>query len=164
MRGGRWTGDQMTTLLRRPVCGAAGASMIVALLLAWAGVQGGDHTGSEVWTVASPLCVVVAACALTTAVTGGQIGLFRPDVSILGATDILSVATTLTLAWLLIYDLPAHASGQPALILALVSAAAAAFAAADYRPLRGAAMFPRVDQRSRSQRPEHHAEASRSAS
>ncbi len=47
----------------------------------------------------------------------------------------------MTLAWLLFYDFPAHASRQPALILALMSAAAAAFAAADYRPLRGAPYF-----------------------
>ncbi len=37
----------------------------------------------------------------------------------------------------------------PALILALASAAVAALAAADYRPLRGAPLFPRMaDERS----------------
>ncbi|BBZ11163.1 hypothetical protein [Mycobacterium branderi] len=142
----------MTTLLRRLVCGAAGAAMIVALFLPWAGVQGADRGGWELWKLTIPLCVVVAVCALTTAITGGQFGLMRQDVSIIGATDILGVATTLTLAWLLLYDFRGHAS-QPALILALISAAAAAFAAADYRPLRGAPLFPRMaDQRDSSHR------------
>ncbi|MEZ0364537.1 hypothetical protein ACAG26_12655 [Mycobacterium sp. pUA109] len=141
----------MTTLLRRLVCGAAGVSMIMALLLPWTSVQSADRGGWELWKLTFPLCVLVAACALTTAITGGQFGLNRPDVSIIGATDLLGVITTVTLAWLLFYDFPAHASRQPALILALLSAAAAAFAAADYGPLRGAPLFPRmVDQRSSS--------------
>ncbi|QNJ90110.1 hypothetical protein HZU40_17585 [Mycolicibacterium fluoranthenivorans] len=134
----------MTTLLRRVVCGIAGALMIVALFLPWAQVQDADHIAWGLWKLTFPLCVGLAGCALTTAITGGQIGLNRPDVSIIGATDGLGVITTVTLAWLLFYDFPAHASPQPALILALVSAAAAAFAAADYGPLRGAPLFPRL--------------------
>ncbi|WP_116372717.1 hypothetical protein [Mycobacterium sp. MFM001] len=121
--------------------------MIVALFLPWAQAQDADRGGWDLWKLTFPLCVVVAVCALTTAITGGQFGLNRPDVSIIGATDLLGVITTITLAWLLFYDFPAHASRQPALILALISAAAAAFAAADYRPLRGAPLFPQmVDQ------------------
>jgi hypothetical protein len=134
----------MTTLLRRVFCGIAGALMVVALFLPWAQVQDADRIAWALWKLTFPLCVVLAVCALTTAITGGQIGLNRPDVSIIGATDGLGVITTVTLAWLLFYDFPAHASPQPALILALVSAAAAAFAAADYRPLRGAPLFPRL--------------------
>lgn len=122
--------------------------MLVALFLPWAQAQDSDRTAWGLWQLTFPLCVVLAVCALTTAITGGQIGLNRPDVSIIGATDGLGVITTMTLAWLLFYDFPAHASRQPALILALMSAAAAAFAAADYRPLRGAPLFPRlVDER-----------------
>lgn len=142
----------MTTLLRRLVCGAAGASLIVALFLPWASVQSADRGGWELWKLTFPLCVLLAVCALATAITGGQFGLNRPDVSIIGATDLLGVVTTVTLAWLLFYELPAHASRQPALILALISAAAAAIAAADYGPLRGAPLFPRmVDQRTNRQ-------------
>jgi hypothetical protein len=127
--------------------------MVVALFLPWASVPGADRSGWELWKLTFPLCVVVAVCALTTAITGGQFGLFRRDVSIIGATDLLGVATTVTLGWLLVYDFPKHASRQPALMLALISAAAAAFAAADYRPLRGAPLFPRmVDRRSSSHR------------
>ncbi|CDP82212.1 MULTISPECIES: hypothetical protein [Mycolicibacterium] len=143
----------MTVLLRRLVCGTAGALMIGALLLPWNQIEDADCLTWGLWKFTFPLCVALAACALTTAITGGQIGLNRPDVSIIGATDGLGVITTVTLAWLLFYDFPAHASHQPALILALISAAAAAFAAADYRPLRGAPLFPRmVDERGSNHR------------
>lgn len=143
----------MTTLLRRLICGVAGALMVVALLLPWTALQDADRVAWGLWKLTFPLCVALAVCALTTAITGGQIGLNRPDVSIIGATDGLGVITTIVLAWLLFYDLPADASVQPALILALVSAAVAALAAADYRPLRGAPLLPRiVDERGRGQR------------
>ncbi|WP_139335068.1 hypothetical protein [Mycobacterium sp. GA-1841] len=134
----------MTVLLRRLVCGAAGALMVVALFLPWDQAQDADRITWGLWKLTFPLCVALAACALTTAITGGQIGLNRPDVSIIGATDGLGVITTVTLAWLLFYDLPSPAGRQPALVLALISAAVAAFAAADYRPLRGAPLFPRL--------------------
>ncbi|WP_142254027.1 hypothetical protein [Mycobacterium sp. NS-7484] len=134
----------MTTLIRRLVCGAAGAMMLVALFLPWDQIQDTDRIAWGLWKLTFPLCVALALCALTSALTGGQIGLNRPDVSIIGATDGLGVITTVTLAWLLLYALPADASLQPALVLALVSAAAAALAAADYRPLRGAPLFPRL--------------------
>jgi cobalamin synthase len=143
----------MTTLLRRLLCGTAGVAMVVALLLPWTAVQDADRVAWGLWKLTFPLCVTLAVCALTTAITGGRIGLNRPDVSIVGATDGLGVITTATLAWLLFYSLPAHASLQPALILALVCAAVAALAAADYRPLRGAPLFPRlVDERGSGQR------------
>jgi hypothetical protein len=114
------------------------------LFLPWAGVHGADRSAWELWKVTFPLCVVVAVCALITAITGGQFGLMRPDVSIIGATGVFGVITAVTLIWLLAYDFPDHATRQPGLILALISSAAASFAAADYRPLRGAILFPRV--------------------
>jgi hypothetical protein len=134
----------MTTLLRRLVCGAAGALIVVALLLPWTQLQDADRIAWGLWRLTFPLSVALALCALTTAITGGQIGLNRPDVSIIGATDGLGVMTTVTLAWLLFYDFPDDASYQPAVILALIAAVGAAVAAADYRPLRGAPLFPRM--------------------
>ncbi|BBZ64716.1 hypothetical protein MINS_01450 [Mycolicibacterium insubricum] len=134
----------MTVLLRRLVCAAGGALMVVALFLPWAQGQDADRIAWGLWKVTLPLCVAVAGCALTTAITGGRFGLNRPDVSIVGATDALGVITTITLAWLLFHEFPANATPQPALVLALLAAAAAAFAAADYRPLRGAPWFPRL--------------------
>lgn len=138
----------MTALIRRLICGTAGALLVVALLLPWNDIHDVDRVAWGLWKLTFPLCAALAVCALTTAITGGQIGLNRPDVSIIGATDGLGVITTATLAWLLFYSLPPHAIRQPALILALISAAAAAFAAADYRPLRGAPWFPKMVDRS----------------
>ncbi|MDX1876064.1 hypothetical protein SBI67_28425 [Mycolicibacterium sp. 120266] len=134
----------MTALIRRLICGTAGALLVVALLLPWNDIQDVDRAAWGLWKLTFPLCVALAACALTTAITGGRIGLNRPDVSIIGATDGLGVITTVTLVWLLFYSLPAHAMHQPALVLALIAAAAAAFGAADYRPLRGAPWFPKM--------------------
>lgn len=93
--------------------------MVVALFLPWAEIQDADRVAWGLWKLTFPLCVALAGCALTTAITGGQIGLNRPDVSIIGSTDGLGVITTVTLAWLLFY--------------------------ADYGPLRGAPLFPRLD-------------------
>ncbi|NMO01749.1 hypothetical protein HH308_11035 [Gordonia sp. TBRC 11910] len=134
----------MNTKLRRLVCGTSGTLLVIALFMPWTEVHDADRTAWGLWRLTLPLCAALAVCALTTAITGGRIGLNRPDVSIIGATDGLGVITTVTLAWLLCYDFPAQASRQPALVLALASAAAAAFAAADYGPLRGAAWFPRL--------------------
>lgn len=143
----------MTTLLRRLICGASGTAMVVALLLPWTQLQDADGLAWQLWRLTFPLSVALAVCALTTAITGGQIGLNRPDVSIIGATDGLGVITSVTLAWLLFYDFPADVSPQPALIVALIAATAAALAAADYRPLRGAPLFPRmVDERGSNHR------------
>lgn len=132
----------MTMMFRRLVCGVAGVLLMVALLLPWTRVHDADSEAWGLWKLAMPLCVILAGCALTTAITGGRIGLNRPDVSIIGATDGLGVVTTVTLGWLLFFVFPADASRQPALLLGLISAAAAALAAADYRPLWGAPWFP----------------------
>lgn len=51
----------------------------------------------------------------------------------------------LLLAWLIPFDFPDHATRQPGVFLALISAAATAFAVADYRPLRGAPWFPPIN-------------------
>ncbi len=143
----------MITLIRRLICGAAGVLMVVALFLPWKEFQEADRVAWGLWKLTFPLCAAVAICALVTAITGGQIGLNRPDVSIIGATDGLGVITTVTLGWLLFHNLPAHAIRQPALVLALLSAAAAALAAADYRPLRGAPWFPTMIDQSGDHRP-----------
>jgi hypothetical protein len=132
-----------TRMTRRLIVGIAGASLIVALFLPWATLQGTDRTCWQDWTTAAALCAIVAACAVTTAITGGRFGLFRPDLSLIGATDLLSVIATLTLGWLILFGFPQQASRQPGVILALISAAVIAGAVGDYRPLRGAPLFPR---------------------
>jgi hypothetical protein len=77
---------------------------------------------------------------IATAITGGQYGIGRPDVSLIGATDLLNTTAMLLFAWL-IADFPDHATRQPGVFLALISAAITAFSVADYRPLRGARWF-----------------------
>lgn len=154
----------MITMLRRLFCGVGGAAMVVALLLPWARADGSNLNAWELSKPSVVLCVTVAICALTTAATGRRFGVMRPDVSFIGATDAFGVATTVALALLLAYDLPAHASGRPGLLLALASAATTAVAAGDYRPLLGAPIFPRAaDQHDSGHRPEMHAEAVGSA-
>ena len=49
----------------------------------------------------------------------------------------------LLLAWL-IFDFPEHATREPGVFVALISAGVTAFAVADYRPLRGAPWFPPI--------------------
>lgn len=118
--------------------------MIVALFLPWASLQGTNRTGWQLWAITAALCAVVAACAISTAITGGQFGFFRPDVSLIGATDLLGVVATVTLGWLILFDIPENASRQLGVFLALISAAAIAGAVGDYRPLRGAPLFPQM--------------------
>jgi hypothetical protein len=52
--------------------------------------------------------------------------------------EILNTTSMLLLAWLIPFDFPEHATCQPGVFGALISAAITAFAVADYRPLRGA--------------------------
>lgn len=133
-----------TSMLRRLVAGVGGASLIVAPFLPWASVEGSNRSGWQLCSIPAALCVTVAAFAMITAVTGGRFGLCRPDVSLIGATDLLGVIGMVTLGWLVLVDFPQNASRQPGAILALVAVAVTAFAVADYRPLRGAPLFPRA--------------------
>jgi hypothetical protein len=64
--------------------------------------------------------------------------------SVIAATDLLNTTAMLLLAWLIRFDFPEHGTRQPGVFGALISAAATAFAVADYRPLRGAPRFPPI--------------------
>jgi hypothetical protein len=127
---------------RRLIAGAGGAASIFASFLPWAGVQDVSRTGWELNGAVGVLLLFAGVFGIATAVTGGQFGVMRPDVSIIGATDILNVAGAVVLASLIFADFPEHASREPGVFVALISAAVTAFAVADYRPLRGASMFP----------------------
>ncbi len=138
---------------RRLIAGAGGAASILASFLPWAGVQDVNRTGWELNGSVGVLLLFAGVFGIATAITGGQFAVMRPDVSLIGATDILNVTAAVVLAWLIFGDFPEHASREPGVVLALISAGATAFAVADYRPLRGAPLFPRVvDQRSSSHR------------
>jgi hypothetical protein len=93
--------------------------------------------------VAAVLFLVAGMFGIATAITGGQYGVGRPDLSLIAATDLLNTTSMLLLAWL-IFDFPEHATRQPGVFCALISAATTAFAVADYRPLRGAPWFPLI--------------------
>ena len=133
-----------TPVIRRLIAGVGGASLISAIFLPWADVGGINRTGWEFNTVAAVLFIVAGVLGVVTAITGGQYGAGRPDLSLIAATDLLNTTSMLLLAWLIPFDFPEHATRQPGVFLALISAAATAFAVADYRPLRGAPWFPPI--------------------
>jgi len=115
----------------------------LALFLPWAGVQGVNRSGWEFNTVAGVLFMFAGVFGIATAITGGQYGVGRPDLSLIAATDLLNTTSMLLLAWLIL-DFPEHATRQPGVFAALIATAATAFAVADYRPLRGAPWFPPI--------------------
>ena len=132
-----------TPVHQRLIAGVGGALLIASLFLPWADVEGVHRTGWEFNTVAAVYFLIGGVFGIATAITGGQYGVGRPDVSLIGATDLLNTISMLLFAWL-IFDFPEHATRQPGVFVALISAAAAAFSVADYRPLLGAPWFPPI--------------------
>ena len=126
------------------VCGTGGALLIVSLFLPWAGAADVDLSGWELWTMADVFLLIVGLAAIGTALTGGRFGLFRPDLSLCGAADLLGVVATVLLAWLVIFDFPGGGSREMGVFLALIGAMAVAGGAGDYATLRGAPMFPKT--------------------
>ena len=126
------------------VCGTGGALLIVSLFLPWAGAAGVDLSGWELWTMADVFLLIVGLFAIGAALTGGRFGLFRPDLSLSGAADLLGVVATVLLAWLVIFDFPAGTSREIGVFLALIGAMAVFGGAGDYATLRGAPLFPKT--------------------
>lgn len=137
------------------IVGAGGVLLIVSLFLPWASTDGISRTGFELWTMADVFLLIVGLVAIGAALTRGRIGLFRADVSVTGAADLLGVIATVLLAWLILFDFPAGASREIGTYLALVATIAIAGGAGDYSTLRGAPLFPRIDggERRESQAP-----------
>lgn len=125
----------------RLVIGGGGALMIAALFMPWAG----DRSGWELFGAADVFLLIVGAVAVAAAITGGRVGVFRPDVSLNGAADMFAVTATIVLAWFAVFDFPDGASREAGLFAALGAAIAIAAAAGDYRVFRGASVFPRLD-------------------
>ena len=123
-----------------------GRLLIVSLFLPWAGAEGADRTGFELFTMADVFLVIVALVAIGAALTWGRYGLFRPDMSVNGAADLLGVVATILLAWFILFDFPSGASREIGVFLALVATVAIAGGAGDYSVLRGASLFPRIDE------------------
>ena len=126
------------------IAGAGGVLLIVSLFLPWAEKGGVSRSGWELWTMADVFFLIAGMCAIAAAITGGRFGLFRPDLTLIGATDLLGVVATVLICWLLIFDFPGGADREVGAYLALIGAMTIAGGAGDYRPLRGASWFPRV--------------------
>lgn len=129
-----------TPVHQRLIVGVGGAMSIASLFLPWAQVEGVNQTGWQFNTVAAVYFLIGGVFGIATAITGGQYGIGRPDVSLIGATDLLNTTAMVLLAWL-IADFPDHATRHPGVFCALISVAITAFSVADYRPLRGAPWF-----------------------
>lgn len=128
----------------RLVTGAGGVLLLVALFLPWAERDGVSATGWQLLPTGDALFVVAATAAIVVALTGGRVGLFRPDMSLRAAADLLGLVTTLVLVWLILFDFPQGAQREPGLFLALVAAVAISCGAADWRVVGGAPLFPPV--------------------
>ena len=127
------------------IAGAGGVLLIVSLFLPWADIGGVSRTGWELWTMADVYLLIAGLIAIVAAITGGRIGLFRPDLTLSAASDLLAIIAIVLIGWLLIFDFPAGASRGIGAFLALVAAITIAAGAGDYRPLRsGAPWFPKV--------------------
>ncbi|MFI5508343.1 hypothetical protein ACIA48_12800 [Mycobacterium sp. NPDC051804] len=133
-----------TPLHQRMIAGVGGAGALASLFLPWASVAGASQTGWQFNTVAAVYFAIGGVFGIATAITGGRYGLCRPDVSVIGATDLLNLVGMLLFAWLIV-DFPDGATRQPGVYVALIATAVTAFAVADYRPLRGAPWFPAID-------------------
>jgi len=125
----------------RLIIGGGGAALVGSLFMPWAGGQ----SGWEFLATTDIFFLIVGIVALAAAITGGRIGLFRPDVSLNGVADLFSVVSSVLIAWLLIFDFPADTSRGSGVFVALIASLAIAGAAGDYRVLRGASWFPRLD-------------------
>src|SRR5215213_6038462 len=88
------------------IAGAGGVLLIISLFLPWADVHGAERNGWELWNLADVFLLIAAITALAAAISGGRITLFRPDMSLIAATDLLGVISTVLLIWSLAFDFP----------------------------------------------------------
>jgi hypothetical protein len=118
------------------IAGAGGVLLIISLFLPWADVHGATLNGWELWNLADVFLMIAAITALAAAITGGRITLFRPDLSLNAATDLLGVISTVLLTWSLAFDFPLGAGVEIGAYLGLLGAITIAGGAGDYSVLR----------------------------
>ena len=135
---------ELTDRRRQLIVAAAGAVLLISLFLPWAKLDGESANGWEMASTTDVYVLIAALVAILAGLTGGRIGLFRPDVSLMGAADILNVIATILLVWLLAFDWPDGIDRGLGGFLGLAAAIVASCAAADWRPLKGAPVFPRL--------------------
>lgn len=124
------------------IAGGGGMLLIAALFLPWVDAEGASQSGWEFLTVTDVFFLIAGVVAVAALVTGGRLGLFRPDVSVNGAADMLGVVATVLLVWLLVFDLPSGASAEIGLYLALAGAVAIMAGAGDYSMFRRSSREP----------------------
>src|SRR5437763_16437662 len=90
-----------TPVYRRLISGVGGASLMLAPFMPWAVAEGVNRTGWQFNAVAAALFLVAGMFGIATAITGGQYGVGRPDLSLIAATDLLNTQSMLLLAWLI---------------------------------------------------------------
>jgi hypothetical protein len=129
------------------IAGAGGVLLIASLFMPWVEVSGGDESGWELSSTTDVFLLIAALMAIASTITGGRVALFRPDMSVNAAADILGVVATVLLAWLLIFDLPAGASAEAGLFLALAAAIAIMSGVGDYSVFRRAPSEPALAER-----------------
>jgi hypothetical protein len=126
----------------RLLAGCGGALLIGSLFMPWSeSAAGVSRSGWEVLTVSDVLFLITGLFGLAAAITGGRFGFFRRDVSLNGATDILSLIAGILIGWLIVFDWPSGASRQAGVYLALVGAAAITTGTGDFRVT---SLFPRI--------------------
>jgi hypothetical protein len=129
--------------LGRLLAAAGGALLLASLFMSWAEAPGGaSRDGWDVLAATDVLLVVAALLALATALTGGRIGFFRPDVSLGGTADMVGVVTSIVVGWWLLFDVPDAASAGAGGYVALGGAILVACGAGDFRVK---SLFPRLD-------------------
>jgi hypothetical protein len=137
--------DEKKPRLGQLITGTGGVLLITSLFLPWAGTAGRSQTGFELLTIGDVFLLIVGLVAIAAALTWGRYGLFRPDLSLNGAADLLGVVATALLAWLILFDFPSRSSQEGGVFLALAASIAIAGGVGDYSTLRGAPLFPRID-------------------
>jgi hypothetical protein len=126
----------------RVLAGVGGVLLIVSLFMPWADGPGGTtRNGWELLTISEVFFLIVGLCGITAGLTGGRFGLFRPDLSMNGTTDILGVVATILLVWLIVFDFPSGAGQGSGVYLALIASVAIASGAGDFRVRE---FFPRM--------------------
>jgi hypothetical protein len=130
----------------RLVAGAGGALLIASLFMPWADVDGVTRNGWELWTMADAYLLIVGVTAIAAVLTGGRFALFRPDLTLNSAADLLGVVATVLLTWLVLFDFPQGAGRELGVFAALVAAVTVMCGAGDYSFLRSGEKPQRADQ------------------
>jgi hypothetical protein len=127
------------------VTGVGGALLIFSLFLPWARTGRIDRTGFQLLTITDMFLLIVGVLAIVAALTWRRYGLFRPDLSMNAAADLLGLVAAILLTWLILFDFPSGAEREIGVFLALAAAIAISAGSGDYSPLRGAPWFPRAE-------------------